>query len=77
MQDNKELQVWYIVYSINKENKIESIIIDTKLSINDKVKLIELHKLLKKVKSNGRSDSYTITDNSGRSFTIITAEGSV
>jgi hypothetical protein len=50
MQENKDLEVEYIVDSINKQNKIESITRNYKLIINDKIRLIEPTKTLKKTR---------------------------
>jgi hypothetical protein len=77
MQDNKELELQYIVDSINKLNKNESIAPDSKLKINEKVRLIEPKTILKKTKYNDAPNYYIIKDISSKSIIINAADGSV
>jgi hypothetical protein len=48
MQNHKELEVKYQIDSMNKQYKIDNIPNDYKLKINNKVKLKEPKKILKK-----------------------------
>jgi alpha-N-acetylglucosamine transferase len=50
IQYNKDLKVQYIIDSINKQNIIESTAPDCKLNFNDKVRLIEPNKTMKKAR---------------------------
>jgi hypothetical protein len=76
MQNNKGLEVEYIIESINKQNKIE-IQPGYKLSINDNVRLIEKKKELKKTRYNVTPYYFRITDIEGKQFTISAEDGSV
>jgi uncharacterized protein YlxW (UPF0749 family) len=77
MHDNKDLEVQYIIDSINKQNKIEASTPDYKLTVDDKDRNIEPKKTLTKTKYNASSCYYTITDISGKSITITDADASV
>jgi hypothetical protein len=77
MQNNKNLEVEYIIDSINKQKTIEHSTGD-KLNINDKVRLIEKNKtLLKKTRYNVTPFYFTISDITGKEITISAADGSV
>jgi hypothetical protein len=52
MQSNKNLEVQYIIESLNKQNKIETSTPNGKLNVNDKARLIEPKKALKKARYN-------------------------
>jgi hypothetical protein len=77
MQDDQDLEVQYIIDSINKQNKIESRIHNYKLNVNDKVRLVETKKALKKTRYNVSSCYYTIIDISGKSISISAGDGSI
>jgi hypothetical protein len=76
MQNNKDLEVQYIIESINKQNKIETEP-EYKLSINDKGRLIEKKKELKKTKYNVTPYYFIILDIEGKQFTISASDGSI
>jgi hypothetical protein len=50
MQYNKDRKVQYIIDSMNKQNIIENIASDYKLNFNDKVRLMEPKKAMKKAR---------------------------
>jgi hypothetical protein len=62
--------VEYIIESINKQSKIETITFNYKLVANDKVRLIEPQKALKKTRHNVNPFYYMINDVLGKSITI-------
>jgi hypothetical protein len=76
MQNNKDLEVQYIIESINEQNKIETQP-GYKISINDKVRLIEKKKELKKTRYNVTPYYFIITDIEGKQFTISAEDGSI
>jgi alpha-N-acetylglucosamine transferase len=75
-QSNKDLEVQYIIDSINKQNQIESITPNYKLNFNDKVRLIEPKKTLYKTRYNVSSSYYMILVILGKSIATI-VNGSV
>jgi hypothetical protein len=74
---NKYLEVQYIIESINKQIKIETITPNYKLNVNDKVRLMKPKKTLKKTRYKFSFYFSAITDISGKSITISVADGSI
>jgi hypothetical protein len=78
MQNNKNLEVEYIIELISKQDYIENLTPGYKLNLNDKVRLIEKNKtLLKKTRYNVTPFYFNITDINGKQITISAADGSV
>jgi hypothetical protein len=76
MQNNKDFEVQYIIENINKQNKIEKQP-GYKISINDKVRLIEKKKELKKTRYNVIPYYFIIMSIEGKQFTISAEDGSI
>jgi hypothetical protein len=75
MEDSKDLEVQFMIESTNKQNKIETTTPNYKLNVNNKVKLIEPNKALKKTRNDISPYDYTIIDIPVKSITISDADG--
>jgi hypothetical protein len=73
MQDNKDLQIEYLVASINQQIKIENITSNCKLNIKGKVRLIESQKAT----FNANFYYRTIRNISGKSITFNDVDFSI
>jgi hypothetical protein len=62
MEDSKDLEVQFIIELTNEQNKIETTTPNYILNVNDKVRLIEPNKTLKKTRYGISPYDYTITD---------------
>jgi hypothetical protein len=76
MQNNKVLEVNYIITKLSEQPNVENTL-GYKLDIGDKVPLIESKHTMKKTRYNVTSFYFIISDITRKSITISTAHGSV
>jgi hypothetical protein len=76
MQNDKELEVNYIITKLSEQANVENKP-GYKLNVNDKVRLIESKHTMKKTRYNVTPFYFIISDIQGKSITISAAEGSV
>jgi penicillin V acylase-like amidase (Ntn superfamily) len=76
MQNDKTLEVNYIIHKLSEQANVENQL-EYKLNLGDKVRLIENKHTMKKTRYNVTPFYFIITDINGKSITISEANGCV